>query len=260
LRKTILMTGAGSGLGEGTAIGLAHAGHDVIATAQIPPQVAALREKAAALGLQNLKVEKLDILDRFDVAQALAWDIDILVDNAGIGECGPVSEVPVELVRRSFEVNLFAPLALTQGFVRRWIEDGKMGKIVFTSSTSGLFTPPGFGVYASTQHALEAVAKAMRQELAPFGIKVQTINPGAYLTGFNETMADTPFRWLDDARNFTKRAANGRDDPGRRGQGAERRPKTTGRHAQAIPRRGMGRKHLVLPYGGFDGLGWLQKR
>jgi uncharacterized protein GlcG (DUF336 family) len=54
---------------------------------------------------------------------------------------------------------------------------------------------------------LDAVAEAMQQELKPFGIKVQTINPGAYLTGYNETMADTPFRWLDDSRNFTKRAA-----------------------------------------------------
>ena len=53
-----------------------------------------------------------------------------------------------------------------------------------------LFTPPGFAVYVATKHALEAVAEAMMQELAPFGIKVQTINPGAYLTGFNETMAD----------------------------------------------------------------------
>lgn len=75
-----------------------------------------------------------------------------------------------------------------------------------TSSMGGLFTPPGYGVYVSTKHALEALAEAMQQKLRPFGIKVQTINPGAYLTGYNETMADTAFRWLDDSRNFTKRA------------------------------------------------------
>ena len=71
----------------------------------------------------------------------------------------------------------------------------------------GLFTPPGYAVYVSTKHALEAIAEAMQQELRPYGIKVQTINPGAYLTGYNETMADTAFRWLDDSHNFTKRAA-----------------------------------------------------
>ena len=207
MSKTILITGAGSGFGEGAAIGLAKNGNDVIATAEISPQVAQLRCKASQLGLKNLRVEKLDLLDPYDVAQAQTWDIDVLFNNAGIGECGPVTEIPIDLVRRNFEVNVFAPLALTQGFIRKWIEGKKPGKIVFTSSMGGLFTPAGFGIYVSTKHALEAIAEAMQQELKPFGIKVQTVNPGAYLTGFNETMADTAFRWLDDSKHFTKRAA-----------------------------------------------------
>jgi NAD(P)-dependent dehydrogenase (short-subunit alcohol dehydrogenase family) len=204
--KTILITGAGSGLGEGAAIGMAAKGHQIIATAQISPQVAALRRKVDELGLKNIRVEKLDLLDAFDVAHALTWDIDILFNNAGIGEAGPVSEIPVDLVRRNFEVNVFAALSLTQGFIRQWVARKKPAKIVFTSSMGGLFTPPGYGIYVSTKHALEAMAEAMQQELRPYGILVQTINPGAYLTGYNETMADTPFRWLDDSRNFTKRA------------------------------------------------------
>jgi NAD(P)-dependent dehydrogenase (short-subunit alcohol dehydrogenase family) len=96
---------------------------------------------------------------------------------------------------------------LTQSFIKKWVAAKKNAKIVFTSSMGGLFTPAGFGIYVSTKHALEAIAEAMQQELQPYGIKVQTINPGAYLTGFNETMADTAFRWLDDSKNFTKRAA-----------------------------------------------------
>ncbi len=71
----------------------------------------------------------------------------------------------------------------------------------------GLFSPPGFAAYAATKHALEAIAEAMQQELKPFEIQVQTINPGAYLTGFNEAMAENAFRWLDDDVNFTKRDA-----------------------------------------------------
>jgi NAD(P)-dependent dehydrogenase (short-subunit alcohol dehydrogenase family) len=207
MSKTILITGAGSGFGEGAAIGLARAGHEVIASAQISPQVSALRRKAEELGLSNLRVEKLDLLDSYDVAHAQTWDIDVLFNNAGIGECGPVSEIPIDLVRRNFETNLFAPLVLTQGFIKKWIAARKPGKIVFTSSMGGLFTPPGYAVYVSTKHALEAVAEALDYELKPFNIKVQTINPGAYLTGYNETMADTPFRWLDDENNFTSRAA-----------------------------------------------------
>lgn len=206
MSKTILITGAGSGFGEGAAIGLARQGHQVIATAQISPQVAALRRKADELGLTTLRVEKLDVLDPYDVAFAHTWDVDVLFNNAGVGEAGPVFEIPIDLVRRNFETNVIAPLALTQGFVRKWIDRKQPGKIVFTSSMGGLFTPAGFGIYVATKHALEAVAEALQQELQPHGIKVQTINPGAYLTGYNETMADAPFRWLDDSRHVTRRA------------------------------------------------------
>jgi NAD(P)-dependent dehydrogenase (short-subunit alcohol dehydrogenase family) len=205
--KTILITGAGSGFGEAAGIGLAQKGYDVIATAQISPQVAALRRKAAELGLRNLRVEKLDLFDPHDVAHAQRFDVDVLWNNAGLGESGPVSEIPVDLVRHNYEVNVFKPLELTQGFIKRWVAAKKKAKVVFTSSMGGLFTPAGWGVYVSTKHALESVAEAMQQEMAPFGVKVQTINPGAYFTGYNETMADTAFRWLDDSRNFTKRAA-----------------------------------------------------
>jgi NAD(P)-dependent dehydrogenase (short-subunit alcohol dehydrogenase family) len=206
VKKRILITGAGSGFGEGVAIGLAQAGHEVIAGVQIWPQVTALRQKASELGLKNLRVEKLDILDSRDVANALTWDIDILFSNAGIGEGGPASEMPLDLVRKNYETNVFAPLELAQGFIRKFISEKRPGKIVFTSSMGGLFTPAGFGVYVSTKHALEAIAEALQIELQPHNIKVQTINPGAYLTGFNETMAEAAFHWLDDSKNFTKRA------------------------------------------------------
>jgi NAD(P)-dependent dehydrogenase (short-subunit alcohol dehydrogenase family) len=204
--KTILITGAGSGFGEAAALGMARNGHAIIATVQFSPHVTPLREKARALGLKNLRVEKLDLLDPYDVAHAQSWDIDVLWNNAGIGESGPVFEIPLDLVRRNYEINVFMPLALTQGFVRKWIDRKKKAKVVFTSSMGGLFTPANWGVYVSTKHALESVAEAMQQELAPYGIKVQTINPGAYYTGYNETMADTAFRWLDETKHVTRPA------------------------------------------------------
>jgi NAD(P)-dependent dehydrogenase (short-subunit alcohol dehydrogenase family) len=206
-KRRILITGAGSGLGEGTAIGLARRGHDVIGAAQTWPQVTALRSKAEKLGIASLRVEKLDLLDPYDVKQACRWDTDILVNNAGIGEGGPIAEIPLDLVRKNFEVNVFSPLALTQQIAKKWVLTRTTGKIVFVSSMGGLFSPPGFAAYAATKHAIEAIAEAMQVELRPFGIQVQTINPGAYLTGFNEAMAENAFRWLDDEVNFTKRAA-----------------------------------------------------
>jgi len=205
--KTILITGAGSGFGKAAAIGMAKNGHNIIATVHVSSQVTPLREEVAALGLADkIRVERLDLTDQYDIKQALKWDFDTLWNNAGMGEAGPVWEIPVDLVRKNYEVNVFLPLVLTQGVVQRWVREGKKGKVVFTSSMGGLFTPANWGTYVSTKHALEAFAEAMQQELAEYGIKVQTINPGAYYTGYNETMADNPFRWLDDEVNFTKRA------------------------------------------------------
>jgi len=207
MSKCILVTGAGSGFGKAASIGMAKNGHSVIATTQVSSQVTSLREEAKALGIENnLRVERLDLTDPYDIAQALTFEIDVLWNNAGMGEAGPGWEIPVDLVRRNFEINVFLPLQLTQGVVRHWIEQHKKGKVVFTSSMGGLFTPANWGTYVSTKHALESIAEALQQELSPHGIKVQTINPGAYYTGYNETMADNPFRWLDDKKHFTKRA------------------------------------------------------
>jgi NAD(P)-dependent dehydrogenase (short-subunit alcohol dehydrogenase family) len=197
-RKRILITGAGSGFGELAAIGLAKEGHDVIAGVQIWPQATALRRKVETLGLKSLQVEKLDLLHPYDVQNALNWDIDTLVNNAAIAESGPITEIPMELLRRMFEGNFFAPLQLTQGFVRKFIDEGRRGKIVFTSSIGGLI--------AATKHALEAIAGSMQAELAPFGIQVQVINPGGYLTGFNETEAESSAHWMDDRKNYVKKA------------------------------------------------------
>src|SRR5277367_5214121 len=113
MAKKILITGAGSGLGEGAAIELARNGHAVIAAAHTWPQVTALRAKAEAMGLASLRVEKLDLLDSYDVRQVGQWSFDVLVNNAGMGEGGPIAEIPVDIVRRNFEVNVFAPLVLT---------------------------------------------------------------------------------------------------------------------------------------------------
>nr|WP_246776825.1 SDR family NAD(P)-dependent oxidoreductase [Microvirga sp. VF16] len=141
MSKTILITGAGAGFGKGAAIGMAKNGHNIIATTQVSSQVTPLREEAKALGLQNFRVERLDLTDPYDIAQAQTWDFDVLWNNAGMGEAGPVWEIPVDLVRKNYEVNVFLPLVLTQGVVRRWVSEGKRGKVVFTSSMGGLFTP-----------------------------------------------------------------------------------------------------------------------
>jgi len=207
VQKTILITGAGSGLGEGAAIGLAKKGHTVIATAESWPQVTALRDKVAQMELTNLTVTKLNMLDAYDIGHAAKLDFDVLVNNAGIAEGGPIAEIPMPLVRQNFEVNVFALLDLTQRVVRRWVRSNRKGKVVFISSIVALVSPGMIGTYSSTKHAVQSIAESMQEELKEFGIRVQTINPGPFFTGFNERGVEAAYRWLDDDVNFTSRAS-----------------------------------------------------
>ena len=80
-----------------------------------------MRKEVKALGLTNLRVEKLDILDPYDVENALKWDIDILVNNAAIGINGPIAEIPLELLHRTFETNVFAHLNISQKFIPKFV-------------------------------------------------------------------------------------------------------------------------------------------
>ncbi|MDJ0788650.1 MAG: SDR family oxidoreductase [Myxococcota bacterium] len=204
MSKAILITGAGSGFGKGTALGLAKNGHTIIATVQIWPQASELMAAAEAEGVE-LEVAKLDLLDPDDheaIFRKYGDRIDILVNNAATGETGPLAEVPVDRVRREFDVNVFAPLEFTQPFARRFVEKGK-GKIVFTSSIAGFTTFPFLGPYVASKHALEGVVQMLQQELEGTGVQVATINPGPFRTGFNDRMYDTLDQWYDPARNFT---------------------------------------------------------
>jgi short-subunit dehydrogenase len=117
-----------------------------------------------------------------------------------------MAEIPVELVRRTFETNVFSNLELTQHVVRKFIDDKITGRVVIVGSMGGLLTAYGLGAYYASKHALEAIAASLRDELAPTGITVQTINPGPYDTGFNDRIADTTYRWHDDTVNFTREA------------------------------------------------------
>ena len=203
--KSVLITGAGSGLGRGTTIGLAKAGHRVFATTQLWAQATDLQKELAKLGLgEKVVVDKLDVLDERDVKHAMRWQFDTLLSNAGIGEGGPISEMPIDVIRRMFETNVFSNLALAQHVARKFLESKTRGRILFVSSMGGMLTAYGFGAYCASKHALEGVAAALRDELAASGITVQTINPGAYDTGFNDRLADTTYHWHDDDVHLTK--------------------------------------------------------
>lgn len=203
MKKTILITGAASGFGKIAAFDLVGKGHKVIATTQVYPQMSDLIREAKEKGV-DLIVDKLDVTNERDLAYIHdKYDIDILISNAGIMEGGPIAEQPIELIRSMFDVNVFGGLALAQGFIKKFVEQKKPGKIVFTTSMGGLWTVPYVAAYCSSKHAMEAIAEGLKTELADFNIKIATCNPGMFGTGFNDRGADSIFRWYNPEINFT---------------------------------------------------------
>src|SRR5271169_108646 len=192
----VLITGAGTGFGHEVAMRMAEKGFDVIAAVEIYAQVQTLKRDAAARGV-TLQVEKIDVANEGDRKKALAWNIEILVNNAGVLEGGSVLDIPESNIRREFEVNVIGPLLLTQGIAKQMVKRRK-GRIVWVSSREGLNVNPFTGIYSASKHAVEAVAETMSLKLQEFGIEVATINPGPFLTGFNDRGFETWKSWEDD--------------------------------------------------------------
>ena len=180
MTRTILITGAGSGFGKGVALGLAEAGHKVIASCQIWPQVTELRAEAARRGL-TMQVIKLDVLSAIDRDHALALEFDTLFNNAGIMESGPVAELPPEIVRRIFDTNVFAALEMAQGAAKKFIRAGG-GRIVWTSSVAGLVNVPWDGAYSASKFGLRGMTEALAREYADTPLRFQYLSPRATRT------------------------------------------------------------------------------
>ncbi|ASV30048.1 SDR family oxidoreductase [Maribacter cobaltidurans] len=203
MSKTILITGASSGFGKGTAIGLAKKGHRVIAAVHVEPLKTILLEEAKNEGVE-LEVIVLDVTKESDRQFAFnSYEIDVLMSNAGIMETGPVAEIPIENVRRNYEVNVFAPLQLVQGFLPQMVKRGS-GKVIFTSSMGGLITVPFAAIYTSTKHALEGMAEGLKDELSGTGVEICTVNPGVFGTGFNDRGAETLTKWWNPEKSLSK--------------------------------------------------------
>ena len=189
--KTVLITGAGSGFGLGAALELAKRGHKVIATTETDRQAAEL-----AKAHPQLTVAKLDITDPKDLTKLDLYDIDVFIANAAMGQTGPLSVIPLERLRKVFEVNVFGTFAVTQRVAQK-MRKKKSGRILIVSSIAGVRAGVGSGPYAMTKHALQAFGTALRAELAAFNVDVALINPGPFATGFNDRMANDPGPWFD---------------------------------------------------------------
>jgi short-subunit dehydrogenase len=192
----ILITGAGSGIGHDAAIALARNGHAVLATTHTEEQRERLSKDAEMAGV-SLEAAKLDITSAEDVAKYSSREIDVLINNAGQGESGPICEIPLERFREGMEVNVFGTVRMTQAFVPHMVKR-RSGRVIIVSSIAGRLVTPYLGPYSMTKFALESMGDALRLELKPHRIKVSLIEPGLIYTGFNEEMAASKYEWLKE--------------------------------------------------------------
>ncbi len=201
--QVIIVTGASSGIGEATARRLARGGARLVLGARRAEALAALARDLDPSGARILAVPADVTVEAgrrrlVDTALQQFGRIDALVNNAGYGTRGPLERVPVELIRRNFETNLFSLIALTQLVVPHLREQGS-GRIVNIGSVAGRIARPLSAVYDSTKHALEAITDGLRGELAPFGVQVVLVRPGFILTEFVDTANAVSAPVIDDA-------------------------------------------------------------
>ena len=185
--QTVLVTGASSGMGKDFAHRLLQDGYTVYVAARSVDKMTDL-EAAGAIAL------KMDISKDEDIVAAVErikdghGGVDVLINNAGFAQYGPVEETPVEKARYQFEVNLFGLARLTQLLLPA-MRDRNHGLIINISSMGGVIYTPLGAWYHATKHALEAWSDALRFEVKPFGIDVVIIQPGIIRTGFGDALA-----------------------------------------------------------------------
>jgi NAD(P)-dependent dehydrogenase (short-subunit alcohol dehydrogenase family) len=266
---TVVITGASTGIGRATALRLAGAGFAVLAGVR-------REEDGAALRAQDGRIEPV-LVDVTDAGQIAALAARIgggplagLVNNAGIAVAGPLEGVPLDLVRRQYEVNVFGLLAVTQALLDP-IRAGQ-GRIVNIGSIGGRINTPFVGPYSSSKAAVRSLSASLRRELRPWDIRVALVEPGALDTpiwrkgeeGAQETIDALPDRVrtlyarpLQAVVAATRKIPANASSPDDAAQAVEHaltaeRPKaiyTVGREARI-----QGALHSVLPARTFDAL------
>lgn len=190
--SVVLITGCSSGIGRALALAFRQRGCVVYATARRPESLHALEQG-------GLRIAALDVLDAASIDALMARlradgvDVDILVNNAGYGLMGPLSELSAEQLRAQFDTNVVGLMAVTRAILPRMIAR-RSGCIVNIGSVSGILVTPFAGAYCASKAAVHALSDALRMEVAPLGIDVVTVQPGAIRSEFGATAS----RGLED--------------------------------------------------------------
>lgn len=189
---SVLVTGAGRGIGLAITEHMSGKGWDVYATARSADALQSLNR------IPHVHPIALDITDRAAIAtlpDQLPPELNGVVNNAGIVINGPVEGLTLDDLTRQFDVNVIAQIAVTQAVLPKL--RAAQGRLVFISSVSGLFTTPGTGAYNASKYAIESLADALRIELRPWQIPVSLIEPGPIRTDIWEGVLDEHDRMVE---------------------------------------------------------------
>ena len=207
--KIWFITGSNSGFGRSLTEAVLAKGDKVVATTRHPEQIKDLVKqypnKVKAVNLDITKANEIN--SAIDTALSTFGRVDVLVNNAGFGTLGAVEEIEDEQVRKQFEVNCFGTLNLTKALLPHFRNRGS-GHILNVSSVGGFTSFPGTGIYSATKFAIEGYSEALAKEIAPLGIKLTLVEPGAFRTEFAGDSLATPNNQINDyeetAHKFVK--------------------------------------------------------
>ena len=203
--RTVLTTGANSGIGLATTLELARRGHRSIGTVRSEAKAEVVHDVAAEVGVE-VETVLLDVTDAERCAEVIAEvgpDLYGLVNNAGYALTGAIEDITDDEARHLFETMVLAPMRLSRLALPALRANGR-GRIVNVSSIAGLVSSPLAGWYTGTKHALEALTDSLRIEVARDGVQVVLIEPGGFKTGIWEDMTRDIERHADaGSRNTT---------------------------------------------------------
>ena len=204
MSKIVLITGATSGMGKETALLLAKNGYNVYAGARSQESRNQLEQEASALGL-SLNTVILDVCDTSSVNQAVetvqqqAGRIDALINNAGFGLVSTVEDGTDEEIMQQFDVNVFGVFRLCRAVLPTMRAQGS-GVIINVSSFLGKMGLPLLTHYNASKYAVEGITDSLRYEVAPFGIRVNSVLPGLFKTNFvNKGLVANPQTMAEDS-------------------------------------------------------------
>ena len=190
--RTALVTGASSGIGRAVAAALVERGYHVLGTSRRPDSVS-----DPVPGVEYLALDLTDYASIEECAKTVG-PVDVVVNNAGESQSGPLEELPMDAVERLFRINVFGAVRLTQ-LLLPGMRERRYGRVVVVGSMLASFPLAYRSSYVATKAAIKGFADALRREVSPYGVEVTTVEPGSINTGISERRTqyvaeDSPFR------------------------------------------------------------------